>query len=385
MEDDTKADWAIQQIQIKKSVPLDNAQAIYKKITHRKSRKIRDTKNFYHFRVLPPTKFVSKSFRTKVINDNVRIVFGIIKPEYKEKMTGKSVADCDLLRGGSIFDYFTKAYDYVSNKVSSAFDYIKKSVSITDYSTTTKALLDQYGHLPIVQIVIRREPVDIALELALQGVSSGKWLELKKKYGFDIFFHLSMVVTIGGAVQRVMKSGRVRTSPKKLAIEKLSVVSINENVDITPDMETLDVPITSSFTIKDMFDKAREKYGDTRFFSYSALGNNNCQNFIQMILEVERLYTEPVKNFVFQDITQLVKELPESTAFISQGFTNLKALANKYLGIGGRRQIGGKKPCWEGYEQFGMKEKDGRSVPNCVPKGGSKSLNDLYKQSQVSG
>jgi len=24
-------------------------------------------------------------------------------------------------------------------------------------------------------------------------------------------------------------------------------------------------------------------------------------------------------------------------------------------------------PCWEGYEQFGMKEKDGKEVPNCVP------------------
>jgi len=25
-------------------------------------------------------------------------------------------------------------------------------------------------------------------------------------------------------------------------------------------------------------------------------------------------------------------------------------------------------PCWANYEQFGMKEKDGKQVPNCVPK-----------------
>lgn len=25
-------------------------------------------------------------------------------------------------------------------------------------------------------------------------------------------------------------------------------------------------------------------------------------------------------------------------------------------------------PCWDGYEQIGMKEKDGKQVPNCVPK-----------------
>jgi hypothetical protein len=24
-------------------------------------------------------------------------------------------------------------------------------------------------------------------------------------------------------------------------------------------------------------------------------------------------------------------------------------------------------PCWKGYEQVGMKKKDGKEVPNCVP------------------
>jgi hypothetical protein len=27
-----------------------------------------------------------------------------------------------------------------------------------------------------------------------------------------------------------------------------------------------------------------------------------------------------------------------------------------------------KDPCWSGYEQIGMKEKNGKKVPNCVPK-----------------
>jgi hypothetical protein len=33
-----------------------------------------------------------------------------------------------------------------------------------------------------------------------------------------------------------------------------------------------------------------------------------------------------------------------------------------------KRIYGGGAPCWKGYEQFGMKEKDGRQVPNCIPK-----------------
>ena len=27
-----------------------------------------------------------------------------------------------------------------------------------------------------------------------------------------------------------------------------------------------------------------------------------------------------------------------------------------------------KDPCWEGYEKIGMKKKNGKLVPNCVPK-----------------
>ena len=30
-------------------------------------------------------------------------------------------------------------------------------------------------------------------------------------------------------------------------------------------------------------------------------------------------------------------------------------------------------PCWEGYQQFGMKEKNGKQVPNCVPEDDSQA------------
>lgn len=32
-----------------------------------------------------------------------------------------------------------------------------------------------------------------------------------------------------------------------------------------------------------------------------------------------------------------------------------------------------KDPCWKNYEQVGMKSKDGKKVPNCVPKKPAKS------------
>lgn len=33
-----------------------------------------------------------------------------------------------------------------------------------------------------------------------------------------------------------------------------------------------------------------------------------------------------------------------------------------------KKKEASKNPCWDGYEQVGMKEKGGKEVPNCVPK-----------------
>lgn len=318
--------YALQKVQIRNTIPLEEAEAHYKKITKKKPRKIRESKNFYQFRYLPPTKFEKRSFRTKVVNNDIHLIFGKLKDEHHH------------LEGAGLFDYFTKAYDYVANKASDAFHYVKNAMSILDYSTTTKALLNKYGDYPILSMQLRRVPLSGTLELLLQGISAGKWHDLKAKYGFDKFFHLSMVVMLQGAKDIVLNNGRKLRVAKQLAIEKVEVVSVNENTAITEGMETQDVPLTGkSFTIRDMFTKARQKVGDTKFFAYSALGHNNCQDFIAMLLEAEGLYRGQEKAFVFQDISGLVSELPEGTKAITQGATYLGALANKYLGIGGSR------------------------------------------------
>jgi len=333
MEDDQKADWAIQSIQVKKDVPLEKAKELYKKIIKRNPRKMREEGEWIRFRVVPPTKFIPKSFRTKTVNDNIHITFGIVKPEHKTKMTG-----------GSIFDYFTKAYDYVANKASDAFSYVKNAVSITDYSATTKKLLEEYGKNEIARMTIRRVPIAFAIDLALQGVSAGKWEELKEKYGFDKFYHLSLVVYLKNAWEKMaLRTGR--KIPKQLSLEKLEVVSVNERVEPVEGQEEQDVPIPKGqkITINGMFEKTRQRMGETAFFSYSALGHNNCQDFVSNLLQSEGLYREPEKEFVFQDLSELAKELPESTHAISQGITHLGALANKYLGIGGAKNVGGAK------------------------------------------
>ena len=321
--------YALQKVQIRNTMSLEEAKKHYKSITKKNPRKIRETINFYQFRFLPPTKFEPKTFRTKVINDDIRLIYGKLKENNHH------------LEGGGLFDYFTKAYDYVKNKVSDAFSYIKNAVSINDYSDSTKKNLGLYGEYPIIAIQLRRAPISFALDLALQGISAGEWERLKEKNGFDKLYHLSMVVTLKGITEIILNKGRKIRQNKQLAIEKVEVVSVNENITVGEGMETQDViiPKDKVFNINGMFQKARDKVGDTRFFSYSALGQNNCQDFIALLLDVEGLYNEPEKDFVYQDISQLVKELPDTTKAISQGITHIGALANKYFGIGGGNKV----------------------------------------------
>jgi hypothetical protein len=37
-----------------------------------------------------------------------------------------------------------------------------------------------------------------------------------------------------------------------------------------------------------------------------------------------------------------------------------------------KRKSKKKNPCWKGYEAIGMKKKNGKKVPNCVPVKGKK-------------
>ena len=318
--------YALQSVAIKKTVPLAEAQAHYKKITKKKSRKVREEGEWWRFRYMPPTRFKKGSFRTKVVNDDIHLIFGELEGSHAK------------LEGRGLFDYFTKAYDYVSNKASDALSYVKNAISITDYSTSTKKLLAEYGKNEITRMTLRRVPIAFAIDLALQGVSAGKWEELKQKYGFDKFYHLSIVVYLKNAWDKTaLRVGR--KIPKRLSLEKLEVVSVNERVEPVEGQEEQEVPIPQGqkITIDGMFEKTQQRMGDTRFFSYSALGANNCQDFCANLLQSEGLYREPEKEFVFQDLSELAKELPESTKAISQGITHLGALANKYLGIGGAR------------------------------------------------
>jgi hypothetical protein len=85
-----------------------------------------------------------------------------------------------------------------------------------------------------------------------------------------------------------------------------------------------------------MLDKARKNVGDKTFFDYDAF-KNNCQFFIRYCLEAIGLYTEPAKNFLFQDVEGIYKGLPSYVSKIAKVATRTGAVASKILGKGNKK------------------------------------------------
>lgn len=289
---------------IKKPCDLENARAEAKEyIFNPKNNYYRETKTSYRFRNIAKTKFIKGSFKTKRINKNVSLIFGLLKPEFEH------------LEGAGFFDFIKKPFQSVKSFFAPRVGY---------NNTSTKNLND-YGNLPVVRLMIARTPILSVLDKAINLISFGKWGQLKKEYSFDKLFHLQLIANLGN---------------KNLVIEKNEVININTNFSQSANTETLDVPLNNkNFTVNSMLNKTQQRLGDKIYFSYDGF-ENNCQRYVKECLISEDLYTEEAKNFLFQDVSELAKKMPQYTKKIMNTLTTTGAIANKLMGKGEEMPLG---------------------------------------------
>jgi hypothetical protein len=299
--------YAIHAVLINKSVPFkqafEQAQGIIKKnkFFHR------ETTNKYRFRNIPKTKFIPKTYRSKKVNKDITIVFGELKPEHKH------------LEGSGLFDFIRRG----ANKV---INYFKPRLD--NYNNVSTKTLQMYGNIPIQNISIYRTPIMSIINSALNVLSLGRWNEARKKYGFDKLFHLALVCNIGS---------------KNIIIEKNEVVNVSTSYKTNKDTEVYNVPLQNkNITINQLLDTARKNVGDEKFFSYNAF-TNNCQFFIRYLLEGQGLYDTNVANFLFQDISKVIEELPSYVEPVARAITTTGAVLSKISGKG-EKKVGGSKP-----------------------------------------
>lgn len=219
--------------------------------------------------------------------------------------------DCS---GGSVVKWIKDKASQVKDKVTSYFAPAK------DFSNKSRQTLERLGTQQIVELVLRRAPVKDLLNKAMQVLSGGTWDDVRKKYGFDKLFHLSLIATLANR-QRVV-------------IEKVEVVTISSGFGTEPDSEYEDVSLQGkTLTLQGFIDTGLKSMGPDKFFLYDAF-SNNCQAFIRDLLKANGLLTPEADAFIFQDVSEIAKELPAFTKAVARGVTDVAASVSKLTGQG---------------------------------------------------
>lgn len=64
---------------INNKIDLKSAKKMASDIMNKKISFMRETENNYRFRNIPKTKFIKSSFRSKIINPDITLIFGKLK------------------------------------------------------------------------------------------------------------------------------------------------------------------------------------------------------------------------------------------------------------------------------------------------------------------
>lgn len=191
-----------------------------------------------------------------------------------------------------------------------------------DFSNKIKKILKQYGNENIVSIRIGRRPINKLVEKAFNIISVGKWEKLRNQYYYDKLFHLFLILTL--------KDGT------KLSLEKNDIVNMDVNdsrcSESGVDCIEIEYP-QNSMTVNDLVKKPLDRIGKNNYFVYHPF-ELNCQIFIKSILETFGLYNNKVNDFVYQDISDIVKNLPFYVTWTAQATTDLSAFGKKISGAG---------------------------------------------------
>jgi hypothetical protein len=190
------------------------------------------------------------------------------------------------------------------------------------FSNKIKKILNKYGNQKIRAIRIGRRPINDMVEKAFNIISLGKWSKLRDQYYYDKLFHLFLIIT--------MDDGTV------ISFEKNSIVTLTENDSrcSMPNVECIELEYpTDSITLDDLVRKPLERIGKDKFFVYQPF-DQNCQIFIRDILQTFGLYSKRVDDFVYQDITDIVKRLPWYVKYVSKAVTDIDATVSKVSGAG---------------------------------------------------
>jgi len=261
--------------------------------------------------------------------------FGNTDTQLFEGMLGGSMHEMgfdDDMEGEGVLDWLQNLYNVIR----------KPSEALTSMPKPIWDFNQLYGHYAITSIEVCREPLSSGLQSVIDRASSGTLLKSLKEAKYDALYHLYANIYL-----KEDNTGKTKT----FRIEK------NQRVEILDKMpppkggvlgKCMSVPNIKPNTPWAKF--WQNTNADT--WQYSA-NKNNCQAFLKTRLEALDLLTPELKEFIMQDIDNLIpgKEIQKS---IAKGITNAaNILQNIYRGGGmegdGQCDCGMRDPKFEEY------------------------------------
>ena len=101
-----------------------------------------------------------------------------------------------------------------------------------------------------------------------------------------------------------------------------------------PDTECIEIEYPAdSLTLDELVKKPLERIGKDSYFVYQPF-DQNCQIFIRSVLETFGLYSKKAEEFIYQDITEIVKRLPWYVKYVGKAVTDIDATRSKISGAG---------------------------------------------------
>tara|TARA_R110001592_G_scaffold133375_1_gene348586 strand:- start:618 stop:1388 length:771 start_codon:yes stop_codon:yes gene_type:complete len=185
--------------------------------------------------------------------------------------------------------------------------------------SSIERLLDKNKDRVISKITIFRLPLQKELTIALNALTDNSVKQFLKKNDIDKLYHLGVFLETNGGDFVYDKQAN------------FSFVEAPKGFLKQPKIETSPVSnLPAGLTIGEMFDAGR-KLMKSKFYYYSAL-KYNCQFFIQQSLDA--IGASYDLNFVVQDLTNLVKRIPEWKRRFGILLTTVGREADKLISIG---------------------------------------------------
>ena len=216
--------------------------------------------------------------------------------------------------------------------MSKIFDNIKEAIQSvpTKLNNVSSQTVHEFGEYPIQSAFLVRTPIEKVFTRALNVISAGKFSELQDKHDIPVLYHVAFVGSFNN---------------KNILIEKNEVINVDKfkQSDIKKNTETLRLTLKSYPTLAQILTNTVNYMGDTNFFDYDALGadgkRNNCQDFVMALLDSNNMATPEAKNFIYQNITPITKELPNVVAKAVKVITQAGSVVSRLIGRGKQDKI----------------------------------------------